>query len=169
MWRNVKRERVSEGGFHPNLVMVPSLPFRLVWPAMPSALLPDALGRHVGQDHPLGNLLDQPEPERRRRNTEDHVFWATWLAKSSCEIEQPGASLRPLITNNPCTPPSRVPSALSLNRASRTGPSGLMNDGTVLRAPMNVAMATRGFCAGVHPGPEGMNGADDVPATAGCE
>jgi hypothetical protein len=44
-----------------------------------------------------------------------------------------------------------------------------MNDGTALCAPMNVAMATCGLRAGVHPGPGVRNGAGDVPPTAGCE
>ncbi len=37
--------------------------------------------------------------------------------------EQPSAPARPVIVAVLCTPPSRVPSGLNLNRTSRIGPS----------------------------------------------
>ena len=85
----------------------------------------------------------------------------TCASKFSCAMRQPAAlpveSERPLITNSACTPPSRLPSGLEMNRASRTGPSGVMNDGRMFRAPKSVATATWGFTAG------------EVPPISGCE
>ena len=72
--------------------------------------------------------------------------FATCLSKSSCTAVQalalPVSSTRPLITNRPWTPPSRLPSGLNWNRASRIGPSRLTKDGTLFLAPKAVAMAT---------------------------
>src|SRR6516164_211095 len=70
---------------------------------------------------------------------------------------QPVASLRPVITKRSCTPPSLVPFGFRLKRASRIGPFGVMNHGTKFFAPLRVAMAIKGFRAGLDP-----------PA-AGCE
>ena len=64
---------------------------------------------------------------------------------------QPGASVRPVMTNRSCTSPSLAPLALRLNRASRTGPFCVMNHGTVFFAPFKVATAIKGFCAGLDP------------------
>ena len=50
------------------------------------------------------------------------------------------ASLRPVITNRSCTPPSGTPFD-SMKRASRTGPFGTTNHGMVLVAPSAVATA----------------------------
>src|SRR6266542_2305918 len=68
----------------------------------------------------------------------------------------PGASIRPAIVNRFETPPSGVPSGLSLKRASRTGPFAVMNHGTLLAPPASVASATCGLSAG------------EVPPVAGC-
>jgi hypothetical protein len=66
------------------------------------------------------------------------------------------SSTRPRIVNNACTPPSRLPFEVATNRASRTGPFNVMNEGTVFCAPNAVATATCGLTAG------------EVPPTAGC-
>jgi len=63
---------------------------------------------------------------------------------------QPGASARPVMTKRSCTEPSLTP-LLFLKRASRTGPFGVMNHGTVFFAPSKVATAIKGFCAGLVP------------------
>src|ERR1700716_1276938 len=66
------------------------------------------------------------------------------------------------------TPPSRAEytfvASTATNRASRTGPFAVINDGTELVAPSSVASATWGlaigFCGLVSPGL--------LPPTAGC-
>src|SRR5258708_7626285 len=63
---------------------------------------------------------------------------------------QPTASARPVITKRSCTEPSLTP-LLFLNRASRTGPFAVTNHGTVFFAPLKVATAICGFCAGLDP------------------
>src|SRR5580692_5339665 len=63
---------------------------------------------------------------------------------------QPTASARPVITKRLCTEPSLTPLAF-LNRASRTGPFAVMNHGTLFFAPLKVATAIIGFCAGLDP------------------
>src|SRR5204862_3894218 len=85
----------------------------------------------------------------------------TCVAKSGCVMVQPAAlvaglsafagSLRPLMTKRSCTPPSGLPSAFFTNRASRTGPVAVMNDGTVFFAPLRVAAAICGLVAGEVP------------------
>ena len=70
---------------------------------------------------------------------------------------QPAASPRPVMTKRSCTPPSLVPSGFRLKRTSRTGPLCVMNHGTMFLAPLRVAIAIKGFRAGLDP-----------PA-AGCE
>src|SRR6516165_3095321 len=75
---------------------------------------------------------------------------------------QPAASIRPVITNRSCTPPSRVvlsvPSGLgtNLNRASRTGPFAVTKKGIVLVAPFRFATVNSGLVEGL------------VPPVAGC-
>ena len=80
---------------------------------------------------------------------------ATCFSKSSWTAVQPAAlplsSTRPLMTKSEWTPPSRLPSNLYWNRASRIGPSSLMNDGTLFWAPKALATATCGFIAGEVP------------------
>src|ERR1700730_139438 len=71
------------------------------------------------------------------------------------EILQPLASLRPVMTKRSCTPPSLVPSGLRLKRASLTGPFAVTNQGTMFFAPLSVATAIKGFCAGLVPPGEG--------------
>src|SRR5947208_3361893 len=71
--------------------------------------------------------------------------------KSGCASAHPGASERPAIVNRSWTPPSGVPSAFFTNLASRTGPFGAMNDGTVLVAPSALANSTWGFTGGLDP------------------
>src|SRR5580692_9431038 len=68
---------------------------------------------------------------------------------------QPEASLRPVITKMSCTSPSFFPSEFRLKRASRTGPFGAMNHGTVFFAPFKLATAGRGLCGGLEPPPLG--------------
>ena len=75
--------------------------------------------------------FDQTQPKRRCGNPEGRLFA---LLKSGCWIAHAaGASLRPVITNRSCTPPSGIPSALPRNRASRTGPSGWVRKVTGVR------------------------------------
>src|SRR6266516_2238140 len=76
---------------------------------------------------------------------------ASSRSKSGCASAHPGASARPAIVNRSWTPPSGVPSAFFTNLASRTGPFGVMNDGTVLLAPSALANATWGFTGGLDP------------------
>src|SRR5579863_4328832 len=64
---------------------------------------------------------------------------------------QPGASERPLMTKMAWTPPSLVPLGFFLNRDSRTGPFCVMNQGTLLFAPLSVATATCGLGNGAEP------------------
>src|SRR6516164_7411124 len=66
-------------------------------------------------------------------------------------ILQPGASLRPVITNIACTSPSAAPLEPRLKRASRMGPFAVMNHGTEFLAPLSVATAISGFRAGLDP------------------
>ena len=61
------------------------------------------------------------------------------------------ASLRPVMTNRLCTPPSLVPSGFFLKRASRMGPFCTMNHGTTFFAPFSVAIAIEGLAAGLDP------------------
>jgi len=79
------------------------------------------------------------------------LFWASAAAKSGWVMVQPGASVRPLMTNRSCTPPSGVPSRLRTKRASRTAPVVVMNDGTPFLARSNVAIATCGSVRGFVP------------------
>src|SRR5436189_279431 len=72
-------------------------------------------------------------------------------------ILHPAASLRPVMTNRLCTPPSLVPSGLRLKRASRMGPLCVMNHGTTFLAPSSVAILIKGLVAGLD------------PPTLGCE
>ena len=71
--------------------------------------------------------------------------------KSGWEILHPGASVRPVMTKRLCTSPSLEPLGFRLKRASRTGPFGAMNQGTTFLAPLSVATAIKGFCAGLDP------------------
>src|SRR5215472_1317465 len=75
----------------------------------------------------------------------------TAAAKFGCVMLQPGASLRPEITNRSWTPPSGVPSGLLMKRTSRTGPFLVINGGTVFFAPSSVATATCGLVKGLEP------------------
>ena len=78
----------------------------------------------------------------------------TCLSKSSCWILQPGASGCPVITKRAWTPPSRLPSGLNWNRASRIGPSRLMNEGMTLpvnlRPPASLDHAEQGVQRGAR-------------------
>lgn len=68
---------------------------------------------------------------------------------------QSGASPRPVITKRSCTEPSLTP-LLFLNRASRIGPFGVMNHGSVFFAPFKWATSGRGFFAGLVPPISGL-------------
>src|SRR5271163_234526 len=76
--------------------------------------------------------------------------------KSGWAILHPGASVRPVMTKRACTFPSFVPLGFFLNRTSRTGPLAVINQGTMFFAPLSVAIAIKGFWAGL------------VPPGAGC-
>src|SRR5262249_50754965 len=87
----------------------------------------------------------------------------TAVAKSGCASEQPTASDRPVIVYRAWTPPSSAPLEVLIKRASRMGPSAVINDGTAFVAPSNVASAPCGFCTeccglvspGLLPPPDG--------------
>ena len=83
---------------------------------------------------------------------------ASCVAKSGCgEIAARRASVRPVMVNSACTPPSGLPSALLTKRASRTGPLAAdERRHRVLVAPSLRANATCGLTAGL------------VPPMAGC-
>src|SRR2546430_16025068 len=68
-----------------------------------------------------------------------------------CAMLHPAASLRPVMTNRLCTPPSLVPFGLRLKRASRIGPFCVMNHGTAFLAPSSVAILIKGLVAGLDP------------------
>src|SRR3979409_2224800 len=70
---------------------------------------------------------------------------------------QPGASARPVMTKRSCTEPSLTP-LLFLKRASRTGPFGVMNHGTVFFAPSKVGTVIKCFCPGALPPGLGCEG-----------
>src|SRR5215471_7202568 len=62
----------------------------------------------------------------------------SWAAKLGCVKEQlvsVGSVVMPVTTQSWCTPPSRVPSALNLNRTSRIGPYCCSNVGTTFCLP----------------------------------
>jgi hypothetical protein len=73
------------------------------------------------------------------------------VPKSGWAREQPPAPVRPVMVAVLCTPPSRLPSGLNLNRASRTGPFSVMKKGTVSVPPSFEANATCGFTNGLVP------------------
>src|SRR5216684_2136545 len=100
----------------------------------------------VRKDHLVRDLFDQAGAKHRGRNPEDHVAARELLLE---------VRLRKHASR--CVRPSGVPSAFFTNLASRTGPFGVINDGTVLVAPFTAANATWGFTAGL------------VPPTAGCK
>jgi len=71
--------------------------------------------------------------------------------KSGWAMLQPAASLRPVMTYKSWTSPSFVPFGFRLKRASRMGTVGVINHGTLLVAPLSVAIAINGFLAGLDP------------------
>src|SRR5581483_2387294 len=79
----------------------------------------------------------------------------TAVTKSGCDRLQPAASERPVTVYRSCTPPSFTPLVVR-KRASRTGPSVVMNFFLMLRRPPRVARATCGlaigFCGLFRPG-----------------
>ena len=104
-----------------------------------------------------GMLSISPAPNTGVGMRNTTLLCASSVAKSGWLTLQPGASVRPVIVNRPCTPPSGEPSALRTKRASRTGPFALRNDGSLLVAWLSFANATCGFTLGL------------VPPIAGCE
>src|SRR6516164_9487299 len=84
-------------------------------------------------------------------------------------MTHPAASVRPVIVNSACTPPSVVCVTLPLEtakgkRASRTGPSAVTKNGIALDAPFAVPAAICGF--GPMLGYSEVEGL--VPPVAGC-
>ena len=63
---------------------------------------------------------------------------------------QAPASLRPVITNRLCTPPSGTPFDCT-KRASRTGPFCASNHGIWLSAPCALTTLNSGLLAGLEP------------------
>jgi hypothetical protein len=84
-------------------------------------------------------------------------FTSAAVSKSGCARWQVGASERPATVNFWCTEPSRVPSSWKRKRTSRVGPSRRSKKGTLLVAPLRLAMANDGLIAG------------EVPPAAGWE
>src|SRR5271166_1637942 len=96
--------------FHPNRVMVPSLPERLRLPAMPSAVL--VLLATLASSAVSGTFSTSPSPNvemgiRKLRFPQlagllplPHDAPA-WAAKGGCAALQAGASVRPAMVNRP--------------------------------------------------------------------
>src|SRR6266571_3740199 len=155
--------------FQPKRATVPSLPLLFAWPEIawpartmlgrPRILRSFFLGASSAWFARIalsGICSIRPAPNTGVGMRKITLRRASSLSKSGCASAQLGASARPAIVNRSWTPPSGVPSAFFTNLASRTGPFGVMNDGTVLVAPFALANATWGFAAGL------------VPPTAGC-
>src|SRR6266403_2328297 len=62
-----------------------------------------------------------------------------------------GLSGRPEMVKISCTPPSGLPSAFLMNRASRTGPFAVIKEGTVFPGATVEALASWGLMAGLVP------------------
>ncbi len=122
---------------------------------MPSAALTDALTFWLARMVASGICSIKPAPKTGVGIRKMTLPAASCRSKFGCGILHPVASppssTRPLMTKSACTPPSGVPSACRLKRASRIGPLSVTNDGTVLRAPNAVATAICGFVAGLVP------------------
>src|SRR6266851_7895751 len=103
------------------------------------------VGSLVGQDHAVRNLLDETGAEDRRRNSEDQVVVRRLRVEVGLGQDASGGPRPPVMVAVLCTPPSRVPSGLNLNRASRTGPFSVMKNGTVSVPPSFLANPTCGF------------------------
>jgi hypothetical protein len=140
--------------FQPNRVMVPSLPLLLESPEtlmklallrIPTDAFVDALAARLARMVASGIISINPAPNVGVGMRKLMLRLATCLSKSSCTAVQalalPVASTRPLMTNRAWTPPSRVPSGLKRNRASRMGLVSEMNEGTLFLAPKAVATA----------------------------
>ena len=158
--------------FHPKRVMVPSLALKFALPLeMRVGVAGDAqpgfrrrVGPHVREDRGVGDGFDEPRAEDRRGDAENDVRIPALAGERISGRQEvrlgdvaAGGSVRPVMTKRSCTSPSLVPLGFLLKRASRTGPLAAMNQGTMFLAPLSVATAIRGFCAGLD------------PPVAGCE
>ena len=138
--------------FQPNREILPSLPFRLGRPLMPRALLVDELALRLARIALSVICSISPAPKTGVGIRKTMLLLRTCLSKSSCRILHPGASACPAITKRAWTPPSRLPSLLNWNRASRIGPSRLMNEGMMLPTnPRSAGTRNKGFTAGLVP------------------
>ena len=139
--------------FHPNRATVPSLPLLFAWPEIAAPGEDDvrpaaessrsfflgASAAWLARIALSGICSIRPAPNTGVGMRKITLRRASSAPKSGCASTHPGASDRPAMVNRSCTPPSGVPSAFFTNRASRTGPFRVMNDGTLLVAP---------FCGG---------------------
>src|SRR3989442_1184202 len=115
---------------------------------MPRACFAAALEFLFARMVASGMVSIRPPPKRGVGIRKIRLLFAAAALKSGWEMLQPGASGRPVIVKRSCTPPSRVPLELNLKRASRTGPSLVMKNGTWLGA---VATVDLGFVNGLVP------------------
>src|SRR5580765_6040570 len=141
--------------FQPKRLIVPSLPLWLKVPLVPNV---PAFAAALFSKVESSMFSINPRPKVGVGMRKITLPVATAWAKLGCVILQAPASTRPVMVYRSSTPPfglftSGLPAALKKNgkRASRTGPVAVMNDGTVLRAPSNVAWATCGLVAGLVP------------------
>src|SRR5215475_14515984 len=136
--------------------MVPSFALRFTFPLrcafacpeIPNADFSDALDCMFARMAESGIASMSPAPKRGVGIRKIMFEFPPWPVrgfpagrKSGWAMLQPGASVRPVMTNRLCTSPSLTPLVLRLNRASRTGPFCVMNHGTVFFAPFKVATA----------------------------
>src|SRR6266496_2435026 len=125
--------------FQPKRVTVPSLPLRFTWPAIPYGLPPNTFARMVESG------IDSIRPAPKVGVGILKMISPEWLAKLGWEMLQPGGvSLRPMIVNRSCTPPSDT------KRISRTGPLALIRPSPVSRLTCDEGAAvTCGFELGL--------------------
>ena len=64
------------------------------------------IAAHVGEDGSVGDLLIRPPPKTGVGMRKIRSPSCAASAKLGCEMLQPGASMRPVMVNRSCTPPS---------------------------------------------------------------
>src|SRR6478609_12204438 len=144
--------------FQPNLVMVPSLPLVLKRPVIPAALLTLLRAARLFFRMVSDAFSTKPSPKVGMGMRKMMLPFWSWVAKSGCFRAQPaGASVRPVMVNRSCTPPSGVPSEFLTKRTSSAGAFGVRKVGIVLLALSRLAMPLWGFGVGL------------LPPTTGCE
>src|SRR5947209_8377591 len=132
--------------FQPNRVIVPALPSRFSWPLISKAALATALASLLAMIVESAMASIRPAPNVGGGMRRIKLFGPLALRESGCEILQAGASVRPVMVERSCTPPSRmvlVGGFAYLNLASLTGPLEEMKNemGAGFVAPFLVATA----------------------------